>query len=756
MISGSPWSWSCLFFGTGFLALTAQVLLLRDLLVSLQGDELGIGLGLAAWLAGITLGALSGKGWAERKASRWAGWLLGLLPWSALAGMQVARWGRGWLGIPAGELAGPVASGVLATGTMLAPGFLVGAVFPVLAASAVRVGWPAGRSIARLYSFEALGTFCGGTAVTLVLVPFFSPIQALCLAGGLGLAASWPAAWRGGISGKIGLIGGSLVLLMGALPPVAGPIEQVGQQARFAEVAPGMALRAWKDTPFQHLALGGEEFLSLYTGGQFAGGFPDPAEHESLAHQLACLTPDPGRVLGGASLAFGPLRFLLLHPVRHIDLIVPDRAEWDFLLHWLPEADRQALLDPRVRIVHEDPRRFLAQDGTPYDVMLFLDPVPVTLFQARLSTTEFFHQAAARLNPGGVLILRFSAGPNLLTGESAALAGSLHRTLKEAFPVVRAAPGPPPLLLAGRDSTAVTLDPGALEKRWTQRGLNSPVFVTDLIPLLFPPERVHSLERELELASAFARISNDDHPISLLYGLALRERVARNPLAHALRQAAEVPGWVAGMVVCAMAAFFLLLAVQRRGSRAAGGLLAMAGAAGMAWSLLILLSFQTTFGALYGQLGLLTALFMLGLSFGGFLGGRGLGDSPGMHRRRLLWASLGGVVMAVLLPLTLPRVSTWAGGDLHISIALHGLLLIGAGVMTGLFFPAAAGLWLACRRGVAGAAGRAQAADHLGAALSALVTAALLVPALGLAPTAWLVGAGLIFGGLGVLTARVP
>ena len=41
------------FFAAGFLAVAAQVLLLRELVVDVAGDELAIGVGLGAWLLGI-------------------------------------------------------------------------------------------------------------------------------------------------------------------------------------------------------------------------------------------------------------------------------------------------------------------------------------------------------------------------------------------------------------------------------------------------------------------------------------------------------------------------------------------------------------------------------------------------------------------------------------------------------------------------------------------------------------------------------
>src|SRR5512141_3254681 len=45
------------FLAAGLIATAAQVLLLRELVVDVAGDEAAIGVGLAAWLTGIALGA---------------------------------------------------------------------------------------------------------------------------------------------------------------------------------------------------------------------------------------------------------------------------------------------------------------------------------------------------------------------------------------------------------------------------------------------------------------------------------------------------------------------------------------------------------------------------------------------------------------------------------------------------------------------------------------------------------------------------
>ena len=91
------------------------------------------------------------------------------------------------------------------------------------------------------------------------------------------------------------------------------------------------------------------------------GSFPDPYGASSLGHLLALLVPRPRSVLLVGGVERGLVPVLLRHPVERLVVLEPDAAAFAFLLGRLPEADRAALRDPRVRVVHEDPRRFVAQ-----------------------------------------------------------------------------------------------------------------------------------------------------------------------------------------------------------------------------------------------------------------------------------------------------------------------------------------------------------------------------------------------------------
>jgi spermidine synthase len=728
------WRWAALFAAAGGLALGVQTYLLREYLVTLGGDEAALGLGLGAWLTGIALGALVARRWASRHPRVLAAGAVALLGIAGWAGMGWARFGRVLLGVPNGELIplGPCL--LLAFVVFTLPGAMVGAGFVALGVSAAQASGLPRDAIGKLYVSEALGSLVVGLLVSLVVIPHFAPLAGLGLVLGIGFAAASPAARARLIAGRWLFPALALGAFASALPWVTRPLEASTARARFGSVVEGIQLVDWTDTPYQHVDIGGDESRVLYLDGQYVASFPDPSEDESRAHQLMLLAERPANVLLFGTLDTGMVRFCLQHGVERFDLVQFDRAAFELTRRYLAPADQQALADPRVRVIFADPRRFLAESREPYDLVANLGPDPVTLLHARASTVEFLRLVRARLAPRGVYVTRFVAGANVQAGQVGITGASLRRSLAEVFPVVRAVPEPEARLVAGLSPQAVTLDPTRLLARYRERAIQSEVFSPDLLPSLFPPERVAALESELGRAARSLPPSSDDQPVSFLHALGVRQEIARSAWAPLLVWASNHPVTLAlgalGPSLCL--ALWYVVRRGRHGARAAAlHATVVTGAAGMAWSLMLFFSFQTRVGALYSELGALTALFMLGLAAGGAWAVRQSGR-PSLMRAQAI--AVGG---ALLVALGFAAVGRAAGGGAMLAI-LHGLWLVLAGAATGTVFPAAAITLLDRGEQASGAAGLVELADHAGAAVAAVFAAVLFIPALGLFWTAML------------------
>ena len=237
--------------------------------------------------------------------------------------------------------------------------------------------------------------------MTLLAGAWLPPFRLSALLGAAGALLALAAVRGGAVAGPRSHAGAAVACL--ALAAAAPALDGRTERARFAGTAPGLPLRGASDTPYQHLALGGDDVLHLYASGQYVSSFPDPYAAESLGNLLALLAPRPRSVLLVGGVERGLVPVLLRHPVEKLVVVEPDQAAFAFLLARLPEADRAALRDPRVRVVHADPRRFVARGrpGGRFDLALLLGGDPVTLLRARLATVEFLSLLVSRLGPRG-------------------------------------------------------------------------------------------------------------------------------------------------------------------------------------------------------------------------------------------------------------------------------------------------------------------------------------------------------------------
>ena len=159
--------------------------------------------------------------------------------------------------------------------------------------------------------------------------------------------------------------------------------------------------------------------------------------HEALVHpgMLASdRAPESALVIGGGEGA--TLREILRYPsIRRSVMVDIDGEVVDLCKKYLPEMHQGAFEDSRSELRHEDARAYLEKTGERFDFITIdlvepLEEGPACL----LFTREFYSLVRDRLTPGGALTLQ--AGMTKL-GELDFFT-SIHRTLREVFPVVAA------------------------------------------------------------------------------------------------------------------------------------------------------------------------------------------------------------------------------------------------------------------------------------------------------------------------------
>lgn len=697
-------------FAVGAIALLAQVVLLRECEVAFFGSELVLVLGLGAWLLGSAAGAASGRSAqppGERAVRRLFVALGILLPLAVV----FARGVRILLGgVPGADL--PFGRQMLALALCLVPAsLLLGLLFQWTARRFIATG----RSPASAYALESAGGLLGGLLATLLPAAGLQNLGAALLCG----IAAVAAAWRGSGARRTAAAAG---LLLALTLLVAAPTLDRGM-TRWNHPD----LLATRDTPYGRVTVTGTSGrIAVFENDALAGESEGTAAEEFV--QLAAIQRDTvGRVLilGGA--AQGLVSEILRRRPARVDDVELDARLLALVAPRLPEPQRRALADPRVRIAFADPRRFLGGAGA-YDLILAGLPEPGSGRTNRFYTREFFAACAAHLTPGGVLALRLKGAENLWTPVLARRTGSIHRALRDVFPAVVVLPGATNLMLASR--APLERDPAVLAGRLPARDARTRLVTPAYVRYLYTNDRFAEIARRLGDTPAPA--NRDARPICyqatmMLWLARFFPSLARFDLpdAGAAALARSPRAWAAA----ALLGLAFLLA-RRRATLRRAALAAAAGGAGMLLEAALLLDYQTRAGVLYQDLGVLLMAFMGGLALGA-------GALERLMRRTGDRRFVGALTFGALAALGLAcagLLQAGAGGGLAGSAAL----LFACG-----FLVAAAFAWAVLHGTPDGGAviGPVYAADLLGGCAGALVAGLVAIPMLGLPATAALAAA---------------
>ncbi len=777
------------FFLLGFLSLTIQTVLAREALFAFHGGEVSLGLFYAVWLGAIAAGAAVAAHRSNEARPRslssgprvsaattkaagslragdrergeeifWLGWVL--LAWWALIAVGLFRHHRLVLALSSGAYL-PAAAYLLLLAVTAGPaGFMTGALFPV----GLRSPAPAPGNA---YAIEALGSMAGGAFASLYALSRISPVALLAACAipvalplallrlraptpreGARVRASWKwhLAW-------IGALGLALLFLSG----VAARLDQCWSHARWSAMKTGTAIVADEATPYHQVTLAereGEAFL--YLDGLYAGALGDPYSDSLAAALVVTQHPSPQRMLLFAPGMIGPARLLAEAQLARGGAPAIRLVRADPMVDRLaqPRLDERAPLahpSSPAQIVTADPRAFVCSlgDARPaaaaaerFDLIALLHSGPESGSSNRLYTREFFASCAAAMKEEGAFVVRLPGSANVASPETAAMRASIFAALKSVFGDVRATPGTTLLFFAARPlgsspaATPLSWDPDTLAARWARAlpGIRS--WPPALFALEFPPERVAALAGEMERQAARVEENRDGRPFVYYQEIRRWDRFSGSRMTALLDAWHRHPWrWTIGVL-------FLLACVSLILSRGGGAplvSLATTGMAGMGADLIVLLLYQTLKGTLYLEVGLVIALYMMGLGAGGLLGERWIArrrtassaSGDGGMRRVIFTADVAWVVFLVAWVPFLRLMPACA--QTGIAGALLALAFL-AGALTALPFAAVA----QCVREralttAAGAGGRANAADHAGALLGALLTGILFIPLLGFA-----------------------
>jgi spermidine synthase len=285
---------------------------------------------------------------------------------------------------------------------VLIVGILVGLEIPLLM-RLLRDRFEFKDVVANVLTFDYLGALGASLLFPIVLVPWLGLVRAPMLFGAINVAvALWTTfILRQSLGGRRLLQAACIVALalLGVGMWQANAILGLAEDNLYSD-----EIVLARTTPYQRIVVTAwKDDLRLFLNSNLQFSSRDEYRyHEALVHPGLAAIPSARNVLilgGGDGLA---LREVLRHGgVEHVTLVDLD-PEMTRLFSTHPELrrlNRDALTDPRVRVVNDDAFTWLARSADRFDFAVVDFPDPSNFSLGKLYTTTFYRMLINRLAP---------------------------------------------------------------------------------------------------------------------------------------------------------------------------------------------------------------------------------------------------------------------------------------------------------------------------------------------------------------------
>jgi spermidine synthase len=591
-------------FGIGCVSVLGQVILFREWMVAGYGVELICVLALGAWMllnaAGVFLAA-AGRGPGLSAALFLAGF-------GVIVDLVFIRSLRNLVGLPPGTYL-PLSVFVPAVVLSLLPlCMFLGAAFQ----RAADFGSRHGRTLARAYAVECLGSLFGGLLSALMLYGGIQNMLQAIVCAAIAIATAILASEQISESGRNP---GRLFLKL-----LFAGIFLITLTASSDRLDPAMT--RWNhpllveslDSGYGRLTVTRSQGQTVLYQNDVLIADSQSVSAEELVH-MACLQhPDPRQVLILEGSAEGLAKVAARHRPDQIDQVDIDPALIRMTRKYMSVDLPESVSNVKILTHTQDPRQYLRKDKT-YDVIISGCSEPSTALANRFFTRTFFKWCKARLAPGGILGFGLNSSENFWSPALSYRNASVIAALYTEFRHVLVLPGSVNVVLASQ--SPLVSDPDILVARYRDRDLKTRLVTPPFLEYALSNDRLAEIGRIL--ATQSAPPNTDDRPVC--YPLTAWIWISRlvPSLAHQnvsdWIQASLRYGWIASVLVI-FACGIGMNRLAARGVSLAYAAAAFAGFGGMVLESAIMLQYQAQSGALYQNMGILFMAFMLGMSAG--------------------------------------------------------------------------------------------------------------------------------------------
>jgi spermidine synthase len=740
-------------FIKGLSAMIAQVVLMRELLVSFYGNELTLGIILANWLILVAIGSFMIGKTPEKVESRIEVFAVFQLFFAVVLPLTIylSRIFKNILLFTPGE--------GLGFGPIFYSSFLVllpvtlpqGALFTYGCRLYFQSVKKDASSIGKVYALESVGAIAGGILITFFLVQYLNSFEIAFIISMTNALVSIFLLWPKSHFLKSALRKNLLIfsILLSSvfayclLPQISKTIHQSSIQSQWRNLN---AIHN-ENSIYGNITVTkrGEQFTFFANGvPTITTPVPDMASIEDLVHFPILFHENPESLLILSGGAGGMIHEILKYPVRRVDYVELDPLLLKLVQKFSTPLTQLELSDPRVKIHYSDDRFFINRTQDRFDLIFVGLPAPQELQTNRLFSYEFFSIAKKKMNPEGIIVLTLPGSFTYISPELRDLNRCILATLKAVFRSVRIIPGDTNLYLASDSSKLERVTSAEIVKRFEDRKIK-----TSLLTKSYLEFRLH--ERWLKwffesTGRKEVQINSDLRPVGVFFSLSYWNALFSPSLAKIFK-------WFEGLSlqisISFMILFTLLISVVFVKKPSVSGqsvpyAIFTTGLAGMIYNLAIIFTFQTFYGYLYEQIGLLIAVFMFGVALSSLSMTRYL-DRIESDAHLFLKIEICVIIFSFLFPFVFSIPSQYIEKTV-ISLLVYPLFLIMSlfsGACIGLQFPLASKIYLALpgkKRTLGHTVGLLYGADLLGGFLGGIFGGVFLLPILGLKESCFMMG----------------
>jgi predicted membrane-bound spermidine synthase len=568
----------------GLTASIYQLVLLREFTFSIAKNELSLVVAIGVWIIFCSLGSLAGL----KKRLVKIGYLPLLYTLVFSLSVGLIHLIKKIAGLNYYEIA---SFGFIALSAFIffgCVGFLIGYSFSLFCRYYLGKNPYSSFTFAKFFGGEALGYFIGGLIFTFFLASYRNPYIFSLLPAIFYFFI--PSVFKKKIIFIFCIAGLSLLAVFGFKKIIKTEFQ-------------GAQIKLYKGTPYGPIIETRKDGVSsFYLNGSLAGTSQDLIWDEKFIHTTLSAVENTEAVLFIGPSFSGQLKEILKYKPDNLDYISSNKKVLSLIKEKIPEKDKK-----KINFIATDPRKYLVSTLKDYDCIIMNKPPPASLFLNRFYSLEFFKLVKDNLKDKGVFSFSIPSKRDILSPHILKFNSCILNTVERVFPSTLLSPSDSMIILASQKSISAS---GIFDNFSKQNIKTDYLTIFHLKDYLAQDRRGYIRQR----INPQIKVNRDYYPLGFLYCLLLQQAKF---YPHFFLDIDKVRFYTILFFIFLSLGLAWLSIKSKKINYLVSAF--VVGFSSIAMTGLIFIIFQAKCGALFEMLGILTGLFMLGLSGGTFL-----------------------------------------------------------------------------------------------------------------------------------------